>query len=87
MTHRANHANFMCKQFTTKTEGEDIPYSISENAGICSSCIEFLNVISKDTGKLLRACPGSIMTGRIKRDVHYYVKPVYINAQINMKDY
>ncbi len=80
LTHRANHANFLCKHFTTEIEGENIPYSISENAGVCSSCVEFFNVISNNTGKLVRACPGSIMIGRMKKKVYYYVKPVYSNT-------
>ncbi len=77
LTHKANHANFLCNYFTTEIEGVEVPYSISDNAGICSSCVEFFNVMSKDNGKLVLACPGSIMAGGLKREVYYYVKPVY----------
>ena len=76
LNHRANHANFLEKTFTTEIEGESVPYTVSENAGTCSSCVEFFNVIEKDTRKLVRACPGSITFGGVQRDRYYDVKPV-----------
>lgn len=78
LTQRANHANFLSKQFTTKIDNEDVPYSVSENSGVCSACVEFFNVTASDSRKLVRACPGSITFAKVERDCYYDVKPVQI---------
>ena len=75
LSHRANHANFLARQFTTKLDGEDVPYSVSVNAGVCSSCAEFFNVVEDDARKLVRACPGSIIFGGAEHNVYLDVKP------------
>jgi len=75
LSHRANHANFLARQFTTKLDGEDVPYSVSDNAGVCSSCAEFFNVVEDDARKLVRACPGSVIFGGAERNVYLDVKP------------
>jgi hypothetical protein len=78
LTHRANHANFLARQFTTQLDGEEVPYSISENSGVCSSCVEFFNVTAPGSRKLVRACPGSISFSRVERNQYYDVQPVQI---------
>jgi len=74
--HRANHANFLSKKVTTELDGEQVPYSVTGNDGVCSSCVEFFNVIEVDSRKLVRACPGSVTFGGAKRDVYYDIKPL-----------
>ncbi|MFQ5568079.1 MAG: hypothetical protein ACE5G0_00305 [Rhodothermales bacterium] len=76
LSHKANHANFLAHHFTTEIEGESVPYSVTENAGICSSCVEYFNIIDDKTRKLVRACPGSVTFGGTQRDVYLDVKPV-----------
>lgn len=76
LSHKANHANFLAHHFTTEIDGESVPYSVTENSGICSSCVEYFNVIDDKTRKLVRACPGSITFGGTQRDVYLDVKPV-----------
>jgi hypothetical protein len=76
LTHRANHANFLCKRFTTEIDGEDVPYSISENCGVCSACAELFNVVGEDSRKLVRGCPGSVFSGKLKRKIYYDVRPL-----------
>jgi hypothetical protein len=76
LSHRANHANFVANRVNTNIDGEKVPYSISENAGVCSSCVEFFNIANKDQRKLVRACPGSITFGGAKRDVYLDVRPI-----------
>ena len=73
--HRANHANFLTKWFATELDGERVAYSVTGNAGVCSSCAEFFNVIDPGSRKLVRACPGSITFGGAERDVYYDVRP------------
>ncbi len=76
LNHRANHANFVSNKVTTEIDGEKVPYTICENAGVCSSCVEFSNIANKNQRKLVRACPGSITFGGAKKDIFLDVKPV-----------
>ncbi len=76
LSHKANHANFLSHDFTTEIDGESVPYSIAENAGICSSCVETFNIIDQNSRKLVRACPGAATFGGAKRDVYLDVKPM-----------
>ena len=76
LSHKANHANFLAHHFTTEIDGQSVPYSVSENAGICSSCVEYFNVIDHKTRKLVKACPGAVTFGGTKRNVYLDVKPV-----------
>ena len=73
--HRANHANFLAKSVTTEVDGEAIPYSVTENDGVCSSCVEFFNVIDGESRKLVRSCPDAVTFGGAKRDIFYDIKP------------
>lgn len=74
--HRANHANFLAKKFTTEWDGAQVPYSVTGNDGVCSSCVEFFNIIDVDSRKLVRACGGSVTLGGAERDIYYDIKPV-----------
>ena len=73
--HRANHANFIARKFTTKVDGEEVPYSVTDNKGICSSCAEFFNVLEPKSRKMVRSCPGAVTFGGSLRDVYYDIKP------------
>ena len=74
--HKANHANFIAKHHTTEIDGEEVAYSVTNNDGVCSSCAEFFNVISPDSRKLVRSCPGSVTFGKAPREVFVDVRPV-----------
>ena len=76
LSHKANHANFLARHFTAEIDGESVPYSVVENSGICSSCVEYFNIIDDKQRKLVRACPGSVTFGGTERDVFLDVKPV-----------
>ncbi|NQU56814.1 MAG: hypothetical protein HQ513_06230 [Rhodospirillales bacterium] len=75
LNHRANHANFLTHTFTTEIDGASVPYSIAENSGVCSSCVEFFNIIDEDSRKLVRSCPGAVTFGKAKKDIFYDVDP------------
>lgn len=77
--HQANHANFLAKRFTADIDGEAVAYSVTENAGVCSSCVEFFNLVSDDSRKLVRSCPGSITLSGAARGVFYDVRPVGVS--------
>ncbi len=72
----ANHANFLSKQVTTDVEGEQVAYSVTNNEGVCSSCVEFFNIVEMDSRKLVRSCPGAVTFGGAKRDIYYDIKPL-----------
>lgn len=73
-SHKANHANFVSKAITTEIDGEAVAYSLTENKGVCSSCVEFFNIVNPDSRKLVRSCPGSIVFGGAPRDKYVDVK-------------
>lgn len=75
LSHKAAHANFLSRQFTAEIDNESVPYTIAENAGICSSCVETFNIIEDSSRKLVRACPGAVTFGGAKRDVYLDIKP------------
>ena len=75
-TQCAVHANFLGHEFTTDIDGERVPYSVSNSAGICSSCVETFNLISRDSRKLVAPCPGAVKFGKQKRDVFLDIQPV-----------
>lgn len=75
LNQRANHANFLSESYTTDLDGQKVAYSVTENKGVCSSCVEFFNVIQEDKRKLVRACPGAITFGGAQKDVYYDVQP------------
>lgn len=75
LSQRANHANFLARRFTTEIDGENVAYSVTENAGICSSCAEFFNIVDDRSRKLVRACPGSVTFGGAPRDTYLDIKP------------
>lgn len=75
LSHKANHANFLVRKFTTNLDGTEVPYSIAENTGICSSCVEFFNIIEERSRKLVRSCPGAVTFGKAKRDIFYDINP------------
>ncbi|MDH4228613.1 MAG: hypothetical protein OEW11_02565 [Nitrospirota bacterium] len=76
LAQRANHANFLSRKVTTKLDGEEVPYSVTGNAGVCSSCVEFFNVVETDSRKLVAACPGAVTFGGAARNTYYDVRPV-----------
>jgi len=73
---RANHANFLARRHVTRLDGEEVPYSVTENAGVCSSCVEFFALVRPGDRKLVRSCPGSIALAGAPADVYVDVRPV-----------
>lgn len=62
VSHCANHANFIEPQYFIAEEEGPVPYSIDKTSGICSSCMEFYNIIgSSFHRKLVVPCPGAVL--------------------------
>ena len=67
----------MCEdRLPTEIDGEEVPYSVTNNDGVCSSCAEFFTIISPDSRKLVRSCPGSATFGKAPKEVYVDVTPV-----------
>lgn len=79
---RSNHANFLARQYTANVDGEEVAYSVTKNDGVCSSCVEFFNIIEQDSRKMVSACPGSITFTGVKRNKYYDVQPVTFTSSI-----
>ncbi|NWG04352.1 MAG: hypothetical protein HXY44_15980, partial [Syntrophaceae bacterium] len=45
--HSANHANFIDARYFVALDGLFIPYSIADSIHVCSSCIEFFNILGE----------------------------------------
>ncbi len=76
LSHKATHANFLAHHFTTEIDGEAVPYSVATNAGICSSCVEYFNIVDDQSRKLVRACPGAVTFGGAERDTYLDIIPL-----------
>jgi len=85
--HRANHANFLTHKYITKINGESIPYSVTNNDGVCSSCVEFFNIIDQDSRKMVRACPGSVHFSSVELKKYYDVQPVKLTPSIDSENF
>ncbi len=44
-SHSANHANFLAPKFYVTIDGATVPYSIAKSIHVCSSCLEFFNIL------------------------------------------
>ena len=72
--HSANHANFITPRHTVSEGGAAAPYSIGPTARVCSACLEFYNIIGRDSRtKYVMPCPGAVLFARLERNVYYEV--------------
>ena len=78
--HRANHANFVSRRYTTEIDGEQVPYSVTRSKRVCSSCVEFFNLVDDRSRKLVRSCPGAVTFGGVELDRFLDVRPVASRA-------
>jgi hypothetical protein len=73
---RANHANFLSRRYTTEIDGQEVPYSVTRSKRVCSSCVEFFNLVGQGSRKLVRSCPGAVAFGGAPMDRFLDVRPV-----------
>lgn len=59
--HSANHANFIEPRYSTREEGQPVPYSIGRTADVCSACVELFNILGGEFAKkYVVPCPGFV---------------------------
>jgi len=73
--HSANHANFLDPQFFKEINGEKVPYSISDSLHVCSSCLEFYNILGDQYPvKYVVPCIGAVQFARLPMDRYLKVE-------------
>ena len=61
LRHSANHANFIDPKFFIDMNGRKAPYSIADSIHVCSSCLEFFNILgSQWSVKYVVPCIGAV---------------------------
>jgi hypothetical protein len=74
MSHSANHSNFLDPKCFINLDGLVVPYSIADSLHVCSSCLEFFNVLGgKWSVKYVVPCIGAVLFGRLPIDQYFKV--------------
>ena len=69
LSHSANHANFIDPKFFVDLNGSKIPYSIADSAHVCSSCLEFFNILGGQWPmKYVVPCIGAVQFAKLPMD-------------------
>lgn len=72
LSHSANHANFLDPKFFASVNGATAPYSIADSIHVCSSCLEFFNILgSQWPVKYVIPCIGAVQFAHLSKD-HYF---------------
>ena len=73
--HSANHANFIDPKFLVNREGIKAPYSIADSLYVCSSCIEFFNILGEEWPiKYVVPCIGAVQFAHLPMDQYFEVR-------------
>jgi len=61
ISHSANHANFLNPKFFIPLNDTKVPYSIADSIHVCSSCLEFFNILGEQWPvKYVVPCIGAV---------------------------
>ncbi len=72
--HSANHANFIDPKFSIDVNGKKAPYSIAGSIHICSSCLEFFNILGDQWSvKYVVPCLGAVQFAHLPMDQYFKV--------------
>jgi hypothetical protein len=73
--HSANHANFLDPKFFITLNDARVPYSIAESIHVCSSCVEFFNILGSQWSlKYVVPCIGAVQFAHLPLDRYFEVK-------------
>jgi len=73
--HSANHANFLDPKFFINQNGIMVPYSIADTIHVCSSCLEFFNILgSQWSVKYVVPCIGAVQFAHLPMDRYFKVE-------------
>ena len=77
MSHSANHADFIDPKFFINVNGAKAPYSIADSLHVCSSCLEFFNVLGEQWPvKYVVPCIGAVQFAHLPVDQYFRVNAV-----------
>ncbi len=75
VNHSANHANFIEPKFYVTLNGVMTPYSIGDSLHVCSSCVEFFNILGAEWPmKYVVPCIGAVLFAHLPMDRYLEVK-------------
>lgn len=74
MSHSANHANFIDPKFFIDMNGRKVPYSISDSLHVCSSCLEFFNILGDQWPiKYVVPCIGAVQFAHLPINQYFKI--------------
>ncbi len=75
LSHSANHANFIDPKFFINLNGRMVPYSIADSIHVCSSCLEFFNILGEQwPAKYVVPCIGAVQFAHLPIDQYFEVR-------------
>jgi hypothetical protein len=73
--HSANHANFIDTKHFITLNGLLVPYSIADSIHVCSSCVEFFNILGEQWPvKYVVPCIGAVQFAHLPMDQYFEVR-------------
>jgi hypothetical protein len=75
LSHSANHANFLNPEYFVNLNGVKVPYSIADSIHVCSSCLEFFNILGEQWPvKYVVPCIGAVQFAHLPIDQYFEVR-------------
>lgn len=75
LSHSANHANFLDPKYFSTLNGCMVPYSIADSIHVCSSCLEFFNILGEQWPvKYVVPCIGAVQFAHLPIDQYFEVR-------------
>ena len=75
LSHSANHANFIDPRFFVNMNETKAPYSIADSLHVCSSCLEFFNILGEQwIKKYVVPCIGAVQFAHLPADRYFEVE-------------
>jgi hypothetical protein len=73
--HSANHANFLDPKFYIVLNEHKVPYSIADSIRVCSSCLEFFNILGDQWSlKYVVSCIGAVKFAGLPMNQYFKVE-------------
>jgi hypothetical protein len=77
--HSANHANFLNPKFFITEGSTKVPYSIADSIHVCSSCLEFFNILGSQWSlKYVVPCIGAVQFAHLPADMYFEVTTQHV---------
>jgi hypothetical protein len=74
-SHSANHSNFIDPKYFVTQNGLISPYSIAGSSYVCSSCLEFFNILGEQWPiKYVVPCIGAVLFAHLPMDQYFEVR-------------